>query len=99
MSDNQKHNVVFVATESDWVYAYDADSSSCQQLWKRSMLGPAETTVPPCDSGETIDLIPEIGVTSTPVINLKRDHLRLRKIEGYRHIFSPLACAQTGIGR
>lgn len=70
MSDNKKHNVVFVATESDWVYAYDADSSSCQQLWKKSMLGPAETTVPPADTGETADLIPEIGVTSTPVIDL-----------------------------
>ena len=70
MSDGRKHNVVFLATESDWVYAYDADASSCQQLWKRSMLGPGETTIPPADTGETGDLTPEIGITSTPVIDV-----------------------------
>jgi hypothetical protein len=70
MNDGKKHNVVFVATESDWVYAYDADSSSCQQLWKKSMLGPGETTVPFADTGELNDLTPEIGITSTPVIDV-----------------------------
>ncbi len=71
MNDGKKHNVVFVATESDWVYAYDADSSSCQQLWKKSVLGAAETTVPPADTGEVSDLTPEIGITSTPVIDIQ----------------------------
>ncbi len=70
MNDGKKHNVVFVVTESDWVYAYDADSTSCQQLWKKSMLGAGETTVPPADTGEIKDLIPEIGITSTPVIDV-----------------------------
>ena len=70
MNDGKKHNVLFVVTESDWVYAYDADSSSCQQLWKKSMLGPGETTVPATDTGELNDLTPEIGITSTPVIDV-----------------------------
>jgi hypothetical protein len=70
MNDGKKHNVVFVATESDWVYAYDADSSSCQQLWKKSLLGTGETTVPAADTGELNDLTPEIGITSTPVIDV-----------------------------
>ena len=70
MNDGKKHNVVFLATESDWVYAYDADSSSCQQLWKKSMLGPGETTVPFADTAELNDLTPEIGITSTPVIDV-----------------------------
>jgi len=70
MNDGKKHNVVFIATESDWVYAYDADSSSCQQLWKKNLLGVSETTVPPADIVETGDLTPEIGITSTPVINV-----------------------------
>ena len=70
MNDGKKHNVVFVVTESDWVYAYDADSSSCQQLWKKSMLAPGETTVPFADTGELNDLTPEIGITSTPVIDV-----------------------------
>jgi len=71
MNDGKVHNVIFVATESDWVYAYDADNSSCQQLWKSSMLGAGETTVLPADTGETEDLTPEIGITSTPVIDLQ----------------------------
>jgi hypothetical protein len=69
MSDGKKHNVVFVATESDFVYAFDADASPCQQLWKTSMLKSGETTVPDGDTGDTDDLVPEIGVTSTPVID------------------------------
>ncbi len=70
MNDGKTHNVVFIATESDWVYAYDADSSSCQQLWKKNLLGAGETTVLPADTGELKDLIPEIGITSTPVIDV-----------------------------
>jgi hypothetical protein len=71
MNDGKVHNVIFVATESDWVYAYDADNSSCQQLWKSSMLGAGETTVPPKDTGTSTDLTPEIGITSTPVIDVQ----------------------------
>jgi chitodextrinase len=69
MSDGLKHNVLFVATESDFVYAFDADASPCLQLWKTSMLKSGESTVPDTDTGETGDLVPEIGVTSTPVID------------------------------
>jgi hypothetical protein len=69
MSDGHSHNVVFVATESDWVYAFDADSSSCQRLWRTRLLKAGETTVPAEDTGEVGDLMPEIGVTSTPVID------------------------------
>jgi hypothetical protein len=75
-----KHNVLFVVTESDWVYAFDADGgangTTCSVLWKASMLTAAhgaisgETTVPAADTGETGDLIPEIGITSTPVLDL-----------------------------
>jgi len=75
MSDNKKHNVLFVATESDFVYAFDADANACQQLWKAPLLTTAygaisgETTVPAGDTGEGDDLHPEIGITSTPVID------------------------------
>ena len=70
MNEGNKHNVIFVATESDWVYAFDADSNSCQQLWKKSMLAAGETTVPAADTLEMVDLTPEIGITSTPVIDI-----------------------------
>ena len=62
-------NVVFIATEHDSIYAFDADSPSCVQLWKISFLGTNVTTVPAADTGDTDDLIPEIGITSTPVID------------------------------
>lgn len=61
------HNVVYVATENDTVYAFDADTPG-PPLWKTGLLGPGETPVPAaamnCD-----DLVPVIGVTSTPVID------------------------------
>jgi outer membrane protein assembly factor BamB len=60
-----KHNVVFVATEHDLVYAFDADTSA--QLWRVSLLGPDER---PSDDRGCGQVKPEIGVTSTPVIDL-----------------------------
>jgi hypothetical protein len=66
------HNVLFIATEHDSVYAFDADSPSCTQLWKTSFLGTGVTTMSWQDtssSAPTNDVFPEIGITSTPVIN------------------------------
>ena len=64
-----KHNVVFMATEGDSVYAFDADHSG-PALWRRSFTDQAHkvTTVPSGDVG-TGDLIPQIGITGTPVID------------------------------
>src|SRR2546425_5887183 len=63
------HNVVFVATVNDSVYAFDADASPCVQYWKKSFLGTGVTTVPPADTGETGDINTIIGITGTPVID------------------------------
>jgi hypothetical protein len=65
-------NVVFIATEHDSVYAFDADSPSCLQLWKTSFLGTGVTTMSWLDTSPTSptnDVFPEIGITSTPVID------------------------------
>jgi len=58
------HNVVFVATEHGSVYAFDADSGDV--LWQKSMLGSGEK---PSGEQGCSQVTPEIGVTSTPVID------------------------------
>lgn len=76
------HNVVFVATEHDSVYAYDADSNTginSTWLWHVSFIDPPAgvTTVPanpdhqgPDDLGTGCDdIISEVGITGTPVID------------------------------
>jgi outer membrane protein assembly factor BamB len=62
------HDVVYVATEHDSLYAIDAHSGSV--LWQDSFINPAAgvTTVPSSDTGAN-DMAPEIGITGTPVID------------------------------
>jgi hypothetical protein len=58
------HNVVFVATENDTVYAFDADSGAV--LWMVSLIGTGETT---SDAHSCYQVTPQIGITATPVID------------------------------
>jgi len=59
-----KHNVLFVATEHDSLYALDADTGAV--LWQRSLLGAGETT---SDARSCNQVTPEIGITATPAID------------------------------
>jgi hypothetical protein len=76
------HNVVFIATQHDSVYAFDADNnvgSNASPLWQASMLSTTHgalasaTTVPSAYLGT--DITPEIGITGTPVIDASTNTL------------------------
>jgi hypothetical protein len=70
------HNVIFVATQHDSLYAFDADASPCVKYWQVNLLdtlhgGTAgETPIIWNDVGNCFgDIYPEVGVTGTPVID------------------------------
>jgi fibronectin type 3 domain-containing protein len=69
-SNQGSHNVVFVATEHDSLYAIDADTGVV--LWQDALLtaehGGTVTSVPN-SAVNSNDIAPEIGITATPVID------------------------------
>jgi Legume lectin domain/Chitobiase/beta-hexosaminidase C-terminal domain len=77
MSDGKVHNVFFIATEHDSVYAFDADSNggaNANPIWQISLLSTshgaaAGATTIPWSPALLNDIEPEIGITGTPVIN------------------------------
>jgi outer membrane protein assembly factor BamB len=58
------HNVLYVVTENDSVYAFDADTGA--GLWHVSLLPSGET---PSGDLKCKQISPQIGITSTPVID------------------------------
>jgi hypothetical protein len=71
-------NVVFVATQHDSLYALDADTSPCVQLWHVSLIDASHGASPGGEVTVTANATapmfvesvpPEVGVTGTPVID------------------------------
>ena len=96
------HDVVFVATEHDMVYAFDAnDPEASEALWQRRLADP----VPSADLVDAFycaDLSPEVGITATPVIDLASSTMyvdaKSKDAEGYHHRLHALDLA-TGAER
>src|SRR5262249_8925256 len=64
------HNVAFVATEGDSVYALDTDTKA--PYWQTNLILPRSGfTVPPVPSGDTGsgDIVPQVGITGAPLID------------------------------
>jgi len=75
------HNVIYVATANDSVYAFDADSNTgvnANPLWRVSFINPAAgiTTLSSLDVSCT-DMNPQVGITGTPVIDLTSNTIYL----------------------
>jgi hypothetical protein len=85
-----KHNVLFVATENDSVFAFDADHPNSEPLWHINFLDERHgiTTVPAQDV-QCPFIEPEVGITSTPVIDLNTGTLYVLARTMSTHALSP----------
>ena len=66
------HNVVFVATENNSIYAFDADGKSCTPLWHTFIDLPVPCTTNSPVTGSNCNLVfntPGVGITSTMFID------------------------------
>ena len=69
------HNVIFVATQHNTVYAFDADAGPCATYWQtgangvNSLMPPGETWVTSADESGCALVVPDIGILGTPVID------------------------------
>src|SRR6266404_4263111 len=76
-----KRNVVFVATQHESLYAFDADvnTTPCTPLWHANLIdaahgGSSSESSVPSGAGGLVgdgngDIMPEVGITGTPVID------------------------------
>ncbi len=92
MPNGTTHNVVYVATQHNTVYAFDADSnrvSNPPPLWSVS-LNNGGTSVPISDYGCTGTRYTEIGVMGTPVIDPGRTTLYVvaKTVANGQHFFT-----------
>jgi hypothetical protein len=83
------HDVLYVATEHDSVYAFDINRPGDPPLWHVSFLDEARNvTVPSEDDVQCFFIRPEVGITSTPVIDLNSGTLYVLARTKIRHAVS-----------
>src|SRR5580700_10174073 len=82
-----RHDVLFIATEHDSVYAFDAYGNPSAPLWQASLLKDGATTVPEGDVA-CFFIQPEVGITSTPVIDARSGTLYVLARTRVAHTFA-----------
>ncbi len=81
-----RHDVLFVATEHDSVYAFDVIRPGDPPLWQVSLLDKGRGSVPVSEDDAQCPFIrPEVGITSTPVIDLPSGTLYVLARTKIRH--------------
>jgi hypothetical protein len=81
-----RHDLIFVATEHDSIYAFDAYDPGALPLWQVSFLDKARGTVPLSEDMAQCPFIrPEVGITSTPVLDLRTGTLYVLARTAIRH--------------
>ncbi|MGD0412911.1 MAG: chitobiase/beta-hexosaminidase C-terminal domain-containing protein [Verrucomicrobiota bacterium] len=63
------HNVLYVATENDTIYAFDADNDVPTPYWTHSFLNPSAGVVIVPSGVTQGNVVPQVGITATPVID------------------------------
>ena len=92
------HNLLIVVTEHDSAYAFDADTGSV--IWQTSVVKAGETS---SDSRQCGEVVPEIGITSTPVIDRTRGphgaiYLEAASTDGLGNYFQRLHALDLATG-
>jgi hypothetical protein len=83
-----RHDIVFISTERNTIYAFDAYGSPTTPLWQVNLLRPGESVVTPWDT--SCDVIqPENGITSTPVIDPATGSIYVLTRSKNEHLLSP----------
>jgi hypothetical protein len=101
-------NLLLIATEGDTVYAFDANAETKEPLWKTSFANSARGVTPvPARAVGCPFITPEVGITSTPVIDEKTGTLYVlartdeRDREGTARVWQKLHAldVRTGLER
>ena len=81
-----RHDILYVATEHDSVYAFDASRPGDPPLWHMSFLDKTKGVIVPSEDDVQCPFIrPEVGITSTPVIDIKTGTLYVLARTKIRH--------------
>jgi hypothetical protein len=63
------HDVLYVVTENDTVYAFDADNYVPTPYWTNSLINAAAGIIPVPGAAANGNIQPEVGITATPVFD------------------------------